>query len=75
MYRNACRHRYSPTRHKAGSNELLSRAPIRQLTTANANVISTGAGRVAVRVTLTDEELMIARSVIRVLGSRAQKES
>jgi acetate kinase len=33
----------------------------------NAEVISTAAGRVAVRVIRTDEELMIARSVIRVL--------
>jgi len=75
MYRNACRYRYSPTRHKGGSNELLSRAAIRQPTTANTSVISTDAGRVAVRVALTDEELMIARSVIRVLGRGAQKES
>jgi hypothetical protein len=42
---------------------------------ANASAISTDAGRVAVRVTRTDEELMIARSVIRVLGLGAQKES
>ncbi len=41
--------------------------------TENAPLISTGGGRVAVRVIRTDEELMIARSVIRVLG--AQKES
>ena len=75
MYRSACRYWYSPTRHKGGSNELLSRAPIRQPTTANAGATSTDAGRIAVRVTLTDEELMIARSVIRVLGLGAQKES
>ena len=31
-------------------------------------MISTDAGRVAVRVIRTDEELMIARSVCRVLG-------
>ncbi|HEY5118583.1 MAG TPA: acetate/propionate family kinase [Anaerolineales bacterium] len=35
---------------------------------ANAGVISAAAGRVAVRVMRTDEELMIARSVCRVLG-------
>ena len=34
----------------------------------NAAVISTDTGRVAVRVIRTDEELMIARSVCRVLG-------
>jgi acetate kinase len=33
----------------------------------NAPVISSEAGRVKVRVIRTDEELMIARSVIRVL--------
>ena len=37
--------------------------------TKNASLISTDAGRVAVRVIRTDEELMIARSVSRVLGS------
>ena len=36
--------------------------------TKNASLISTDGGRVAVRVIRTDEELMIARSVIRVLG-------
>jgi len=36
----------------------------------NAAVISTDAGRVAVRVIRTDEELMIARSVCAVLGMR-----
>ncbi len=41
----------------------------------NASLISTDGGRVAVRVIRTDEELMIARSVIRVLGLSAQKES
>jgi acetate kinase len=35
---------------------------------ANAGVISAAAGQVAVRVIRTDEELMIARSVCRVLG-------
>ena len=39
----------------------------------NAPLISTDAGQVAVRVIRTDEELMIARSVIRVLGLGAQK--
>ncbi len=34
----------------------------------NAPLISTDGGRVAVRVIRTDEELMIARSVVRVLG-------
>lgn len=34
----------------------------------NAPLISTDGGRVAVRVIPTDEELMIARSVVRVLG-------
>ena len=41
----------------------------------NASLISTDDGRVAVRVIRTDEELMIARSVIRLLGLGAQKES
>ena len=36
--------------------------------TANENVISTESGRVTVRVIRTDEELMIARSVCRILG-------
>ena len=36
--------------------------------TENASLISTDAGRVAVRVIRTDEELMIALSVCRVLG-------
>ena len=35
---------------------------------ANMGVISTAAGRVVVRVIHTDEELMIARMVSRVLG-------
>ena len=39
--------------------------------TENAPVISAQTGRVAVRVIRTDEELMIARSVCRVLGLRA----
>ena len=37
----------------------------------NAAVISARASRVAVRVIHTDEELMIARSVYRVLGPGA----
>jgi len=41
----------------------------------NRPLISTGDGRVAVRVIRTDEEIMIARSVIRVLGLGAQKEN
>ena len=40
--------------------------------TRNASLISTDAGRVAVRVIRTDEELMIARSVQRVLRKHAQ---
>ena len=40
--------------------------------TENAALISTDAGRVAVRVIPTDEELMIARSVKRVLGLGAK---
>ena len=43
--------------------------------TENASLISTDGGRVAVRVIHTDEELMIARSVSRVLGLGAQKVS
>ena len=43
--------------------------------TENASLISTDAGRVAVRVMRTDEELMIASSVIRVLGLGTQKDS
>jgi len=42
--------------------------------TENVSMISTEAGRVAVRVIRTDEELMIARSVIRVLGLGVQNE-
>jgi hypothetical protein len=41
---------------------------------AKEGVISTAAGRVAVRVIHTDEELMIARSVRRVLGPGAAVE-
>jgi acetate kinase len=37
--------------------------------TANAPLISTQTGRVAVHVIRTDEELMIARSVARILES------
>jgi acetate kinase len=44
----------------------------RQRNASNASLISTDAGRVAVRVIRTDEELMIARSVIRVLGTVGQ---
>lgn len=40
----------------------------------NASLISTDAGRVAVRVSRTYEELIIARPVIRVLGLGAQIE-
>lgn len=42
--------------------------------TENASLISTDAGRVAVRVIRTNEELMIARSVIHVLGLGAQED-
>ena len=41
----------------------------------NASRISPDNGRVAVRVIRTDEELMIARSVVRILGLRAAKEN
>jgi len=41
----------------------------------NAAVISSDAGRVVVRVIRTDEELMIARSVCRILGLASQKEN
>ena len=41
---------------------------------ANAAVISAPAGRVAVRVIHTDEELMIAKSVCRVLNLTIKKE-
>ena len=40
----------------------------RERNTTNAPLISSDAGRVRVRVIRTDEELMIARSVMRVLG-------
>ncbi|MGO8933609.1 MAG: acetate/propionate family kinase [Terracidiphilus sp.] len=40
---------------------------------ANEGVISAAAGRVAVRVIHTDEELMIARTVCRVLGLGSKK--
>ena len=43
--------------------------------TKNESLISTNGSRVTVRVIRTDEELMIARSVIRVLGLGAQKEN
>jgi acetate kinase len=43
--------------------------------TNNAPVISTNNGRVAVRVIRTNEELMIARSITRVLYLGSQKES
>jgi len=39
----------------------------------HASLISPDSGRVAVRVIRTDEELMIARSIIRVLGLDTQK--
>ena len=39
----------------------------------NASLISSDGSRVAVRVVRTDEELMIARSVVRVLGVDLQK--
>ena len=39
----------------------------------NASLISTDGGLVAVRVIRTDEEIMIARSVLRVLGVDSQK--
>jgi acetate kinase len=42
---------------------------------ANAAVISTEAGRVAVRVMHTDEEWMIAKTVCRVLGLAIKKEN
>jgi acetate kinase len=41
---------------------------------ANEGVISTGAGRVAVRVIRTDEEQMIAKTVCHVLGLTIEKE-
>jgi acetate kinase len=41
--------------------------------TANEAVISTDGARVAVRVIRTDEELMIARSVCRILGANAAR--
>jgi acetate kinase len=41
----------------------------------NASLISTDGGRVAVRVIRTDEEIMIARSVIRVLGLTHRRKS
>jgi acetate kinase len=43
--------------------------------TKSAPLISTDGGRVAVRVIRTDEEIMIARSVVRVLGLDSQKGS
>jgi acetate kinase len=42
---------------------------------ANEGVISAAAGRVAVRVIHTDEELMIAKTVCRVLGLGCKKEN
>jgi len=42
---------------------------------SNAPVISTPSGRASVRVIATDEELMIARTVCRVLGLDPKKES
>jgi acetate kinase len=43
--------------------------------TKSAPLISTDGGRVAVRVIRTDEEIMIARSVVRVLGLDSQRGS
>ncbi len=43
--------------------------------TSNASLISTDGGRVAVRVIRTNEELMIARSTLRVLGLGERKDS
>ena len=43
--------------------------------TKNASLISTDGGRVTVRVIRTDEELMIARSTLRVLGLGERKDS
>ncbi len=43
--------------------------------TQSAPLISTDAGRVAVRVIRTDEELMIARSVVRVLNLSAHSKT
>jgi acetate kinase len=43
--------------------------------TANEGVFSAAAGRVAVRVIHTDEELMIAKTVYRVLGLGGKKEN
>lgn len=42
--------------------------------TANAAVISTGSSRVSVRVIHTDEELMIAKTVCRVIGLTHERE-
>jgi acetate kinase len=42
---------------------------------ANEGVISTAASRVAVRVIPTDEELMIAKTVYRVLDLGSKKEN
>jgi acetate kinase len=42
---------------------------------ANKGVISTAGGRVAVRVIRTDEEVMIARTVCRVLGLGSEEEA
>ena len=41
---------------------------------ANANLISTDAGRVAVRIVHTDEEYIIARTVCRMLNLKIEKE-
>jgi len=41
---------------------------------ANERVISTKTSRVTVRIILTDEERMIARTVCRVLGHAIEKE-
>jgi acetate kinase len=40
----------------------------------NAALISAGSGKVAVRVIPTDEEIMIARLSLRVLGCQAKQE-
>ncbi len=46
-----------------------------KLNAANEGVISAAASRVAVRVIHTDEELMIAKTVCRVLGLGRKKEN
>ena len=60
--------------HRASGNTVENPRVYEVRNAENASLVSTEAARVVVRVIRTDEELMIARSVIRVLGLGVQNE-